>query len=343
MARRRAGASVSLALAVPVAHRHWRSRCSPCWRFPSLALFAVAAVYPVALALGMAGLDQRRRSRARACFRSSARASAQGRCPRGCPALVLALAVIGVLMLGLGVVLMNRQRQRVRRTTAAPGAMVARRRSHRRGGAIRAATTALWGILKGGAALRAPDARDLGRRYADLLTDNLGHPGLPRAAPRRARSRRAPGRRLRARAASRIARRSLPRLPPARRAVPRRTTWPGSPASTSSTRWPRPCRCPASASLAWSRLPTETFWRGESHRLSDRTASLGRLLEEAAAAGAEQLILVSAAPEPPAATCAAPGAIRRARAGRRASGVGGVGGPRPTPSATCSTGSTAHT
>jgi hypothetical protein len=33
--------------------------------------------------------------------------------------------------------------------------------------------------------------------------------------------------------------------------------------------------------------------------MTDRTAALGRLLEEAAAAGAEQLILVSAAPEPP--------------------------------------------
>jgi hypothetical protein len=43
----------------------------------------------------------------------------------------------------------------------------------------------------------------------------------------------------------------------------------------------------------------DSFWRGESHRMTDRTAALGRLLEEAAAAGAEQLILVSAAPEPP--------------------------------------------
>jgi hypothetical protein len=39
---------------------------------------------------------------------------------------------------------------------------------------------------------------------------------------------------------------------------------------------------------------TDTFWRGETHRLCDRPAALVRLLEEVSAAGAEQVILVSA-------------------------------------------------
>ncbi len=39
---------------------------------------------------------------------------------------------------------------------------------------------------------------------------------------------------------------------------------------------------------------TDTFWRGETHRLCDRPAALVRLLEEASAAGAEQVIVVSA-------------------------------------------------
>jgi hypothetical protein len=43
----------------------------------------------------------------------------------------------------------------------------------------------------------------------------------------------------------------------------------------------------------------DAYWRGETHRLSDRPASIGRLLEEAAAAGAEQVIMVSASAEPP--------------------------------------------
>jgi len=39
---------------------------------------------------------------------------------------------------------------------------------------------------------------------------------------------------------------------------------------------------------------TDTFWRGETHRVCDRPAALVRLLEEVSAAGAEQVILVSA-------------------------------------------------
>ena len=45
-------------------------------------------------------------------------------------------------------------------------------------GAITAGVTALWGILRGGAALKTPDARDLSRRYAELLAENLGQPGF---------------------------------------------------------------------------------------------------------------------------------------------------------------------
>src|SRR5262245_43394583 len=39
---------------------------------------------------------------------------------------------------------------------------------------------------------------------------------------------------------------------------------------------------------------TDTFWRGETHRACDRPAALVRLLEEVSAAGAEQVIMVSA-------------------------------------------------
>jgi hypothetical protein len=46
------------------------------------------------------------------------------------------------------------------------------------------------------------------------------------------------------------------------------------------------------------KFPADGYWRGESHRIADRPASVGRLLEEAAAAGAEQVILVSASPQP---------------------------------------------
>ena len=46
------------------------------------------------------------------------------------------------------------------------------------------------------------------------------------------------------------------------------------------------------------RFSGESVWRGEVHRLADRPATLSRLLEEAATAGVEQAIVVTAAPEP---------------------------------------------
>jgi hypothetical protein len=45
---------------------------------------------------------------------------------------------------------------------------------------------------------------------------------------------------------------------------------------------------------------TDSFWRGETHRMCDRAASVHRLLEEVAAAGATQVIVVSAVSSVPA-------------------------------------------
>jgi hypothetical protein len=44
------------------------------------------------------------------------------------------------------------------------------------------------------------------------------------------------------------------------------------------------------------RLPAEGPWQGETHRMCDRPASVERLLEEVRVAGAEQVIVVTAAP-----------------------------------------------
>ena len=42
------------------------------------------------------------------------------------------------------------------------------------------------------------------------------------------------------------------------------------------------------------RFAPDAYWRGETHRLGDRPGSIGRLIEEAAAAGAEQVMIVAA-------------------------------------------------
>ena len=36
----------------------------------------------------------------------------------------------------------------------------------------------MWRLLKGGAAIKTPEADDLSRRYAELLAENLGQPGF---------------------------------------------------------------------------------------------------------------------------------------------------------------------
>jgi hypothetical protein len=64
------------------------------------------------------------------------------------------------------------------------------------------------------------------------------------------------------------------------------------------------------------RFAPDSYWRGETHRLTDRPGSIGRLLEEAAAAGAEQVIIVAATADPP-----GPHELRP----RRLDGLGRVG------------------
>jgi predicted acylesterase/phospholipase RssA len=263
---------------------------------PLVSLVAAAVVYPIAMGLAMAGFTQGAEL-SQALLELVGRWFGPGFFATWIPRAALALAVIGIATLGAGV-LVERQRQLVRRTTAGPALWALVGAPVDAGGAVRAATTALWGILKGGAALRAPDGRELGRRYADLLTDNLGHPGFrellivahdldarrdvvfglvkePYRKALFAAATASAARRAEAHDLAGIAREHL------------------VDALSAALSLPGVCQ---------PRLVTfgsETFWRGESHRLSDRTAGLGRLLEEAAAAGVEQLILVSAAPELP--------------------------------------------
>jgi hypothetical protein len=44
--------------------------------------------------------------------------------------------------------------------------------------AIDQATETVWRLLKGGAAIETPEPHDSSRRYAELLSENLGQPGF---------------------------------------------------------------------------------------------------------------------------------------------------------------------
>jgi hypothetical protein len=258
-----------------------------------LLFFALAlVVYPVGLVLGLAGLDLGARLIA-AYAAVLAAAFEPGALPTWLPRLVAALVIGGLVTLAIGTVVAWRRAPRRRRSRgglrwALVGAPLDA------SGAIAHFTAAVWDLLKGGSALQPPEPRDLSRRFGELLAENIGQPGfrelllvvhdldarrdlvfgllrepfrrvlfpLPTAVGVR---------RTEAFDLAGLAREHLVDVMAASLSVP---------ALTEPTLLP---------------FASDSFWRGEVHRLVDRPASLARLFEEAAAAGAEQLIVVSAA------------------------------------------------
>ena len=161
-------------------------------------------------------------------------------------------------------------------------------------------TARLWQVMRGAASTARPGAADLGRRYSQLLAENVGQPGFRElivlvhdldarrdlvsallAEPHR-------GAFFRPRVGEEEGQRQLEALDLAgaarHQAVHLLSAALGMPVVTDPHL------------LAF---PAGSAWRGEAHRLCDRPESTGRLLEEVAHAGAEQVVLVTACAEPP--------------------------------------------
>ncbi len=159
------------------------------------------------------------------------------------------------------------------------------------------AADGLWGLIRGAAPIAAPPRVELGRKYIELLTENLGQPGF---------------REVILIAHDIDARRDLlfalltdghrsrffgrPMLEGSRQAeafdlagVARDHAMDALAASLT---------VPVATDTHLTRFSQEGPWRGETHRLCDRPGSLERLLEELRVAGVEQVIIVSAAPPP---------------------------------------------
>jgi hypothetical protein len=263
---------------------------------PLLVFAAALVVYPIGLLLGMAGLE----SGAALIAQYSAlltSAFSPGALPTWLPRLVTLVVVVGIATLVIGSVMAwsrasLRRRSRGLLTWALVGAPLDG------SGAVAHFTRSIWDLLKGGATLAMPGRADLSRRFAELLADNLGQPGfrellivvhdldarrdlvfgLVREPFRRALFPPPTGagvRRAEAFDLAGLARDHLADVIGAALSVPGLTE-------------------PTLMAFA-----PDSYWRGEVHRLIDRPASLARLLEEAAAAGAEQVIVVSASPELP--------------------------------------------
>jgi hypothetical protein len=285
------------------------------WRWPfvvlrwlGMALLAVLAipaavillgliVYPIALLLGMAGLDAGARL-VDGFVASLAQAFSPAALPTWIPRLAGLFSTLALVVLGVGAWLAWWKSPLSRRSTGnwlwtLLGSPIDA------GKAIDHATETVWRLLKGGAAIKTPQADDLSRRYAELLAENLGQPGF---------------RELLLVVHDLDAHRDL--VFGLMREPYRRALFP-SPGSVSASRRAEAqdlssgtkgfladvlaaaLSLPGVTESRLVQFAPDAYWRGETHRLTDRPASIGRLLEEAAAAGAEQVMLVAATPEPP--------------------------------------------
>ena len=159
-------------------------------------------------------------------------------------------------------------------------------------------TGVIWDLIRGAAPVPRPPAVQLSRRYAERLTDNLGQPGF---------------RELIVVATDVDARRDVVA---ALLAEPYRGNFlaprPGRDRRTEILDLSGVGRDHALDVVAAALTPPlaadpylvtfapDSFWRGERHRLCDRPAALNRLIEEVAAAGVSQAIVVSAVATAPA-------------------------------------------
>ncbi len=263
---------------------------------PLLLLAVALLVYPTGLVLGMAGLDAGARL-VSAYTDFVAGLFEPGAIPTWLPRLITVstLGAASALLLGSALAWWRaplRRRLIGNRAWVLVGAPLDGSR------AVRQVTRTLWDLLRGGASIGVPRARDLSRRYTDLLHENLGQPGF---------------RELLLVVHDLDARRDLVFglvREPFRRAlfpVPGMRSGRGPEAFDLAGLARDHLVDVVSAALDITGLtetprigfPYDTYWRGEVHRVTDRPASLARLLEEAGAAGAEQAIIVSAAASAP--------------------------------------------
>jgi hypothetical protein len=161
------------------------------------------------------------------------------------------------------------------------------------------ATAELWNLIRGAAAVAPPARQDLGRRYIDLLSENLGQPGF---------------RELLLVAHDVDARRDV--LFALLGGDYRQRFFSHGAGAVDGGRTAEAFDLmgvgrehvidalaanlclPVATDPHLLRFPAEGPWRGETHRLCDRPGALDRILEEVAIAGAQQVIVLSSAPPP---------------------------------------------
>jgi patatin-like phospholipase len=160
--------------------------------------------------------------------------------------------------------------------------------------------TMLWGLLRGATPLKEPTRLDLGRRYLEFLRGNLGQPGFRELVL--VTHDVDAGRDLVFALVAESSRPSLVRRAVSADAEARQAEvqdlcgvardYFGDAISAALT-------VPVATGFHTIFFQPESYWRGEAHRLCDRTASLERLMQELVLLGVEQVVLVTAVPESP--------------------------------------------
>lgn len=152
--------------------------------------------------------------------------------------------------------------------------------------------TAIWDLIRGAAPLARPSIAILGRRYSEVLTENLGQPGFRElvlvATDLDAQ------RDIVAALLSEAHRRDFlaPRVGRDRRSEVLDLAGVGRDHAIDVVlAGLTPLRVCEPYPIVFA---SDSYWRGETHRACDRPGAIHRLLEEVAAAGARQAIVVSA-------------------------------------------------
>jgi hypothetical protein len=159
------------------------------------------------------------------------------------------------------------------------------------------ATAELWNLIRGAAAIAPPPRPDLGKRYVELLAENLGQPGFRELllVTHDMDARRDV---LFALLGDTHRQRFFARAPADGARAAEAFDLAGVGREHAIDALAAALAIPVATDPHLLRFPADGPWRGETHRLCDRPGSLGRVLDEVAAAGAEQVIVLSAAPPP---------------------------------------------
>jgi hypothetical protein len=267
-----------------------------CLLVPFGLLVAAMPVYLLGLLLNLVGLESAGVTMTIGSTRLVDRLFAPDALPTVMPRVVVLALLAGIVTLAIGTRRAMRAGSQRRASRGWTGLLIAPLSSR---DAVARVRQTLWDLIRGAAPMALPTNAELGRRYAELLGENLGQPGfrelllvahdldtradilfaLLAGAHRKAF--------FGGRAAKDVERRRADTVDLA--GVGRDHVFDALSAALS---------IPVVTDPSLVTFARESHWRGETHRLCDRPDALRRLVDEAATAGAEQIILAAPAPPP---------------------------------------------